>query len=124
MFDQQRFDRRVAEAEKAMKKAFGGKPVPLRQSLAKAGRRIPARARKAGAEIVAAQDLAENPKLQQELDQKKLDRAFDRLIEGVKSVDMKEIRSRWLIGGLASLAFNFLLFVTLVLAFARWRGLI
>ncbi|WP_136637209.1 hypothetical protein [Pseudooceanicola onchidii] len=124
MYDDSRFNRRVKEAETALKKAFGGKPADLRQALARAGRRLPIRARKAGAEILAAQDLAGHPKLQQQLDAKKLDRAFDRLMEGIQSVDVKDLRSRRLIGGLASLAFNLLLLAALVIAFARWRGLI
>lgn len=124
MFDQVRFDRRVAEAEKALLKAFGGSRVTLREGLSRAGRRLPMRARRAGAEIVAAQDLAGHPKLQQQLDAKKLEKAFDRLQEGIKSVDVKEMRSRWFLGGLASMAFNILLFFGLLLAFLRWRGLI
>jgi hypothetical protein len=124
MFDPVRFDRRVGEAEKALSKAFGGSRLTLRDGLSRAGRRLPMRARKAGAEIVAAQDLTGHPKLQQQLDGKKLDRAFDRLQEGIKSVDIKDLRSRWLLGGLASLAFNILLFFGLFLAFLRWRGLI
>lgn len=124
MFDQTRFDRRVQDSLKALKSAFGGKPADLRQALARAGRRLPLKARKAGAEIVSAQSLAAHPKLQQQLDQKALDLAFDRLDEGVRSVDVGELRKRWLLGALASAAFNLLLLFVLLLVFALWRDLI
>lgn len=124
MFDQARFDRRVQETVKSLKRVFGGDPKDLRQAMARAGRRLPMRARKAGSEIVSAQGLAGHPKLQQQLDGAKLDLAFDRLHEGIKSVDMREVRRKRLLGALASLAFNLLLFLGIVLAFARWRGLI
>jgi len=124
MFDEARFDRRVQDALKALKKAFGGSPADLRQALARAGRRLPMRARKAGAEIVAAQGLAGHPKLQQQLDARKLDLAFDRLIEGAKSVKVSDLRKRWLLGALASMVFNLLLFFVIFVVFARWRGLI
>ncbi|WP_375175436.1 hypothetical protein [Pseudooceanicola sp.] len=124
MFDEARFDRRVQEALRALKKSFGGSPRDLRQALSRAGRRLPLRARKAGAEILSAQGLAGHPKLQQQLDSRKLDLAFDRLIAGAKSVDVGELRKQWLLGALAAAVFNVLLFLGLFLAFAHWRGLI
>lgn len=124
MFDEARFDRRVQEALRVLRKAFGGSPKDLRQALTRAGRRLPMRARKAGAEIVAAQGLSGHPKLQQQLDSRKLDLAFDRLIEGAKSVNVNHLRKRWLLGALAGMVFNLLLFGVLFVIFARWRGLI
>lgn len=124
MFDAARFDRRVQEALKALRKSFGGDPKDLRQALARAGRRLPMRARKAGSEIVSAQSLAQHPRLQQQLDSRKLDLAFDRLIEGARSINGKDLRLRWWLGVLASVALNLLLVFGIWVAVARMRGLI
>lgn len=55
---------------------------------------------------------------------RRLDRAFDRLQEGIASVDIKELRARRRLGALASAAFNLLLLLVLVLIVLSWRGLI
>ena len=69
-----------------------------------------------------AQPLAEHPKLQQQLDGEKLDKQFDRLIAGIKSVDMADRRKGAVLGALAATAFNLLVFFGLLLLFAMWRG--
>ncbi|MBB04649.1 MAG: hypothetical protein CML03_03895 [Pseudooceanicola sp.] len=122
MFQEDQFNNRVAEATKALKTAFGGNPKSLEQALKRAGRRLPRRARKAGAEIVAAQMLSANPKLHQQLDASRLERDFDKLISGAGRVDAKAIRQKWLVGALASFAFNLLLLITLFVVVALWRG--
>ncbi len=122
MFQEDQFNNRVAEATKALKTAFGGNPKSLEQALKRAGRRLPRRARKAGAEIVAAQMLSANPKLHQQLDASRLERDFDKLISGAGRVDAKALRQKWLVGALASFAFNLLLLITLFVVVALWRG--
>lgn len=122
MFQEDQFNNRVAEATKALKTAFGGNPKSLEQALKRAGRRLPRRARKAGAEIVAAQMLSANPKLHQQLDASRLERDFDKLISGAGRVDAKAIRQKWLVGAMASFAFNLLLLITLFVVVALWRG--
>lgn len=122
MFQEDQFNNRVAEATKALKTAFGGNPKSLEQALKRAGRRLPRRARKAGAEIVAAQILSANPKLHQQLDASRLERDFDKLISGAGRVDAKALRQKWLVGALASFAFNLLLLITLFVVVALWRG--
>tara|TARA_R110002124_G_scaffold283922_2_gene460511 strand:+ start:3250 stop:3624 length:375 start_codon:yes stop_codon:yes gene_type:complete len=122
VFQEDQFNNRVAEATKALKTAFGGNPKSLEQALKRAGRRLPRRARKAGAEIVAAQMLSANPKLHQQLDASRLERDFDKLISGAGRVDAKAIRQKWLVGALASFAFNLLLLITLFVVVALWRG--
>ncbi|MGR3550197.1 hypothetical protein [Pseudooceanicola sp.] len=122
MFQEDQFNNRVAEATKALKTAFGGNPKSLEQALKRAGRRLPRRARKAGAEIVAAQMLSANPKLHQQLDASRLERDFDKLISGAGRVDAKALRQKWLVGALASFAFNLLLLITLLVVVALWRG--
>lgn len=122
MFQEDQFNNRVAEATKALKTAFGGNPKSLEQALKRAGRRLPRRARKAGAEIVAAQMLSANPKLHQQLDASRLERDFDKLISGAGRVDAKALRQKWLVGAMASFAFNLLLLITLFVVVALWRG--
>ncbi|GAA6149285.1 hypothetical protein NBRC116586_23470 [Pseudooceanicola nitratireducens] len=116
------FETRLDEAEAALRKTFGGKPAGFEAALARAGRRLPRRARKAGREVLAAQQLAGHPQLRLQVDWARVHRALDRVIDGAKSVDMKDRRKGWVIGAAASLAFNLLLFFTLVVLFARWRG--
>jgi hypothetical protein len=122
VFQEDQFNNRVAEATKALKTAFGGNPKSLEQALKRAGRRLPRRARKAGAEIVAAQMLSANPKLHQQLDASRLERDFDKLISGAGRVDAKALRQKWLVGAMASFAFNLLLLITLFVVVALWRG--
>ncbi|WP_188476089.1 hypothetical protein [Primorskyibacter flagellatus] len=122
MIDESDFQRRKTEALLAFRKAFGGDPKALEPALRRAGRRLPRRARKAGARLVGAEQMLGNPKLQQQVDAKQVNRDFDRLIAGVSGVDMKDRRKGWVLGALASLAFNLLLLFTLFVLFARWRG--
>lgn len=124
MFDETRFQARVQTSLKGLKTTFGGKPETLEAGLKRAGRRLPSRARKAGAMIVAAQAQAGHPKLQQQLDGKALEKAFDRLDEGIGSVDAGELRKRWWLGMLAAAAFNLLVVFAVFVAVARWRGLL
>ena len=122
MFDKTRFDDQAGEARRALKKTFGGDPKDLQAALRRAGRRLPWRARRAGKVLVAAQAQAENPTLHPQLDPKPLDRAHERLMEGIASVDVKGARTRWILGSLASLAFNLLLFFTLLIVGAKMLG--
>ena len=122
MFDPAHFQTRLKEAQTLLKRTFGGDPKTLKAGLHKAGRRLPRKARLAGREIVKAQPLADHPKLQQQLDGKKLDKQFDRLIAGIKSVDMADRRKGAVLGALAATAFNLLVFFGLLLLFAMWRG--
>ena len=66
--------------------------------------------------------LSANPKLHQQLDASRLERDFDKLISGAGRVDAKAIRQKWLVGALASFAFNLLLLITLFVVVALWRG--
>ncbi|EAQ04889.1 hypothetical protein OB2597_06385 [Pseudooceanicola batsensis HTCC2597] len=121
-FNDEDFNRRTEEAREALRKAFGGKPDTLRDALKRAGRRLPSRARKAGEAVLAAQDLAGHPKLRQQIDPLKVDRELDRLIAGARGIDRNDRRRGWMLGALASLAFNFLLLFVLWLLFALWQG--
>ena len=116
------FDQRLAEAEEALRKAFGGKPADFETALKRAGRNLPRRGRTAGQEVLAAQQLAGHPQLRAQVDWVRVNRALDRVIAAAESVDMKDRRRGRVIGAAASLAFNLLLFFTLVVLFARWQG--
>ena len=119
---EQEFDRRLGEAEEALRKAYGGKPGTFAAALKRAGRRLPRRARTAGQEVLAAQQLAGHPKLRQQLDWAKVNKAIDRIMAAAGSVDRAEQRKGRLIGVAASLAFNLILLFVLLVVFARWQG--
>ena len=122
LIDESDFQKRKTEALLAFRKAFGGDPKALEPALRRAGRRLPRGARKAGLRLVGAEQMLGNPKLQQQVDAKQVHRDFDRLTAGVSGVDMKDRRKGWVLGALASLAFNLMLLFTLFVLFARWRG--
>lgn len=122
MDQEQEFHRKLEEVEKALRKVFGGKPGTFEDALRRAGRRLPRGARRAGEEVIAAQQLAGHPGLRMRIDWAKVNRSLDRVRDSLKGVDLKDRRKGFVIGALASLAFNLILLFVLILVVARWRG--
>ena len=83
---------------------------------------MPRYARKAGAELVAAEGLMGNPKLAVQIDPAGVDKAFGRLTRALEAIDPKERRIGMILEVLGSVAFNLLLFLAICLVVARWRG--
>ncbi|MGI3168622.1 hypothetical protein ACRARG_05690 [Pseudooceanicola sp. C21-150M6] len=124
MIDEAEFNTRAETARKALAARFGGRPDTLREALNRAGRRLPARARAAGQEVLQAQARMSHPDLRLQVEEKPILDAFDRLMAGIETTAPGELRKTKLVGALASLAFNFILFGILALVVLRWRGLI
>lgn len=96
----------------------------LADRLRRAGRRLPARIR-AQAQIVAeAEALSLHPKLARRIDRQGVSRAFAEVRDHLAGIDAGYLRREALLGMLAGLAFNMLLFTALVLVVLRWRGLL
>lgn len=96
----------------------------LADRLRRAGRRLPARIR-AQAQIVAeAEALSLHPKLARRIDRHGVSRAFAEVRDHLNGIDAGYLRRGALLGMLAGLAFNMLLFTALVLVVLRWRGLL
>ena len=96
----------------------------LGDRLRRAGRRLPARIR-AQAQIVAeAEALSLHPRLARRIDRQAVSRAFAEVRDHLGAIDPGYLRRGALLGMLAGLAFNMLLFTALALVFLRWRGVV
>ncbi|KAA2312343.1 hypothetical protein E0K93_17350 [Puniceibacterium sp. HSS470] len=124
MFDADKFRRDLDKTERALKDAFNRETGDIVSLMRYAGRRLPRGAHRAAAEIEQARLLSEHPKLSRQLDQHRLRRPFRRVDTAVAAYDGKDRRKGLVLGVLSSMAFNVLVFLALLIAFARWRGLI
>jgi hypothetical protein len=123
MFDADKFRRDVERTEAALRAKFHRDSGDLASLMRHAGRRLPPRAHRAAEEIERTQQLAGHPKLAKQLDQDSLKQLFRRIDAAVAAYDGKDHRKGLLLGVLSSMAFNVLVFVALLIAFARWQGL-
>ncbi|PTQ75623.1 hypothetical protein C8N42_101162 [Celeribacter persicus] len=89
-----------------------------------AGRRLPRWARRKSAVIVEALALEAHPKLAQQVQQKKVDKAFKELKYFLERQDVKTRRKNRLLDLIASIAFVILVTLGLVLGIMVWRGLV
>lgn len=96
----------------------------LAQRIRRAGRRLPARIRDQAQIVAGAAAMAAHPKLALRIDHAEVDRAFDEVRDHLRKVDPGDRRRGALLGAVAALAFNILLFVALLLAFLRWQNII
>ncbi|MCA0922268.1 hypothetical protein [Pseudooceanicola nanhaiensis] len=122
MIDTNAFHTRKARVLKLFHTQLSVQAEELSPALRKAGRRLPRYARKAGAELVAAEGLMGNPKLAVQIDPAGVDKAFGRLTRALETIDPKDRRIGMILEVLGSVAFNLLLFLAICLVVARWRG--
>jgi hypothetical protein len=96
----------------------------LAQRIRRAGRRLPARIRDQAQIVAGAEAMAAHPKLALRIDHAEVDRAFEEVRDHLRKVDPSDRRRGALLGAVAALAFNILLFMALILAFLRWQNII
>jgi hypothetical protein len=89
-----------------------------------AGRRLPRWARRKSAVIIEAIALEAHPKLAQQVDHKKVDKAFKELRYFLERQDVKTRRKNRFLDLIASIAFALLVTLGLVLGVMIWRGLL
>lgn len=96
----------------------------LRARVKRAGRLLPKSVRRAAGELIAAEDMAENPVLATRLDPDAVRRAYETCKRYLTDVDPKEARSRARYNMAALISAQFLIVVALAVTLLRWRGFI
>ncbi|MEX0338613.1 MAG: hypothetical protein AB3N11_06200 [Arenibacterium sp.] len=91
-------------------------------TLDKGRRLLPKSVRKQAQMLADAIPLSSHPKLRATLDHEALDRAARELEAHLDSIDLAEQRKSWLLGVLGSIAFNLLLIIGALVAFALWHN--
>ena len=89
-----------------------------------AGRRLPRWARRQAAVIVEALALETHPKLAQQVDQRKVNKAFKDLRYFLERQDPRSRRKNRILDLIAAIAFVIFVTIGLVLAVMVWRGLV
>ncbi|SFK03791.1 hypothetical protein [Celeribacter neptunius] len=89
-----------------------------------AGRRLPRWARRKSAVIVEAMALEAHPRLAQQVEHKKVDRAFKELRYFLERQDLKTRRKNRVLDLVTTIAFVIFVTVGLVLGVMVWRGLV
>lgn len=94
----------------------------LRQSLRRAGRRLPRGLRKQGAELVRAEMLAQNPKTARQADAEAVERAYEAMRAHLEALDVVEMRKARLLSLAGAIVANIIAVAVLFIVWLWWRG--
>ena len=112
-----------AEAIRAELRArLGVSGRDLEQALRRAGRLLPRRVRARIAEIVAAQKLAGNPRLERRLDHRRLEQAHRDVSAHLEAIDRADLRRGRLLGLAGQAAFHLIVVAGVFVYWLWWRG--
>lgn len=96
----------------------------LAEKLRRGGRGLPKRLREAGTVLAEAAALAQNPKLQAQIDHELVAAAYDSCLKELGGVNAGERRMTALVNFLASVTVSLMLLAALVAGLLYWRGLL
>ncbi|GGL67219.1 hypothetical protein [Wenxinia marina] len=96
----------------------------LTRALARAGRRLPRKVRRAAAQVDEAARLTQHPKLSRQIDLAGVEAAHGLAAAHLRAIDPKAERRRRILDWLALIALNLLLIGIALVAWLRWRGLV
>lgn len=113
---------RSKRLQSALEGAFGVRARSLHAALRKTGRRLPRRLHADARTIVEAEALGGHPKLLRHLDSATLTAAEARVVDWLDSVDRAEARKAYWIHVGATIGFNFLAIVALVVVWMWWTS--
>ena len=94
----------------------------LDQQIRRAGRLLPAWARRDGRTMAQANLLAQNPKMLRMVDAAKFDKAYRALKTHLETIDPKEARKDRILGLLGVIYVNLFIALALLLGVLAWRG--
>ncbi|MEQ6201648.1 hypothetical protein ABMC88_01220 [Sulfitobacter sp. HNIBRBA2951] len=94
----------------------------LRQSLRRAGRRLPRGVRKSGAALMRAEMLAHNPKTARQIDAEQVQQDYDKLYNHLHTIDVDEVRKSRLLSITGAIVANIILVAVLFIVWLWWRG--
>ena len=115
-------DQRSQRIKSALDGAFGVRAKTLARALRKTGRRLPRRLHKDAQKIVAAQDLGGHPRLLRQVDSAELKAAEERVVLWLDQVDRADARRGYWLGIGATIGFNVLAIIALVVVWMWWTG--
>lgn len=101
---------------------LGTRGQTLEASLTRTRGLLPRHLRRKARALTAAEPLADHPRLHIMVDDPALHRTADELQAYLKTVNPTDRKVSWWLGWGASLAFNILLFVALLIAVLHWQG--
>jgi predicted oxidoreductase len=94
----------------------------LRQSLRRAGRRLPRSVHKRGVQLMRAEMLAHNPKTARQVDAVEVDQAYEYVRAHLEAIDLEEIRKSRILSLTGAVAANLILVIGLFVVWLWWRG--
>lgn len=94
----------------------------LRQSLRRAGRRLPRRVRKSGAALMRAEMLAYNPKTARQVDPVQVEQDYEVLRNYLAGVDVADLRKARILSLTGAVVANLIVVAVLFVVWLWWRG--
>lgn len=94
----------------------------LRQSLRRAGRRLPTRVRKSAEALMRAEMLAHNPKTARQVDAAQVERDYEAMRSHLLDIDVADRRKARLLGLAGAVVANLILVAVLFIIWLWWRG--
>lgn len=94
----------------------------LRQSLRRAGRRLPRRVRKSGAALMRAEMLAHNPKTARQIDEAQVAQDYDVMRSYLLDLDVADMRRARFLSLTGAVVANLILVAVLFVVWLWWRG--
>ncbi|SLN42830.1 hypothetical protein [Pseudooctadecabacter jejudonensis] len=96
----------------------------LSHAIRRAGRLLPAWARREARFIAQAETMMAHPKLRVRVDEAKLARAHADLTNYLRTIDPKERRKTRVLGILGTVSFNLIVIVAAFVTYLVWRGFV
>lgn len=94
----------------------------LRQSLRRAGRRLPKSVRKRVAALMRAEMLAHNPKTARQVDAEAVERDYEYVRAHLVAIDVDELRKSRILSVTGAVVANLIVVVVLFIVWLWWRG--
>ena len=94
----------------------------LRQSLRRAGRRLPKSVRKRGVALTQAEILAHNPKTARQVDADAVERDYEVVRAHLIAIDVNEVRKTRILNVAGAVVANLIVVAVLFIVWLWWRG--
>lgn len=117
-------EQQIAKTIQMLRAKLGVRGKTLSAALRKARHRLPRGVYKKALLLAQVEDRAAHPKLRLTLDSPALADAAEKVQTYLDAINLADRRKGWLLGMLGGMAFNILLFGTLLLLFLLWQGFV
>ena len=96
----------------------------LPQAVAKAGRRLPRRHRRAARELISARALGGHPKLMRRVNLAALQRAHSEIMRYLDTIDPADVRRGAILSMLGDIVLKLLIVFAVFITWLWWRGIV